>query len=81
MFYFSSKIFQVNTLKSEVSAEFEEIFDTITSNNNVRAAVLISKKPTSFIAGADIKLVLQTSNSLTFPLSYEFFTGGSLFTS
>ncbi|KAK3738391.1 hypothetical protein RRG08_037028 [Elysia crispata] len=48
---------KVNTLKSEVSAEFEEIFDTITSNNNVRAAVLISKKPTSFIAGADINML------------------------
>ncbi|GFR94904.1 fatty acid oxidation complex subunit alpha [Elysia marginata] len=48
---------KVNTLKSEMSAEFEDAFNTLTSNDKVRAAVLISKKPASFIAGADINML------------------------
>ncbi|GFN81355.1 fatty acid oxidation complex subunit alpha [Plakobranchus ocellatus] len=48
---------KVNTLKSEMQAEFEDAVNTISANDKIRAAVLISKKTSSFIAGADINML------------------------
>lgn len=38
-----------------MQSEFEDVIQQVKSNDSVKAAVLISKKPGSFIAGADIK--------------------------
>lgn len=46
---------QVNTLTIEMSSEFEDAIQQIRSSEKIKAAVLISNKPGSFIAGADIK--------------------------
>src|SRR5262249_27352540 len=47
----------VNTLKASFAAEFERAFDRIMGDRTVRAAVLCSGKPDSFIAGADIDML------------------------
>ena len=36
--------------------EFIPVFDHLKTDNNIKAIVVISSKPGSFIAGADIKL-------------------------
>lgn len=36
-------------------AEFEDVMGEVQRNQNIKSAVLISSKPGSFIAGADIK--------------------------
>lgn len=46
---------QVNTLSKQLSAEFTEVMNEIWANEAVKSAVLISSKPGSFIAGADIE--------------------------
>ncbi|XP_071450753.1 trifunctional enzyme subunit alpha, mitochondrial [Hetaerina americana] len=48
---------KMNTLKKEVMQEMEEIVTEVENNPSVVAAVLISGKPGSFIAGADIKML------------------------
>ncbi|CAG5132722.1 unnamed protein product, partial [Candidula unifasciata] len=50
---------KVNTLSIAMQAEFEEAIQKIRSSDSIRAAVLISKKPGSFIAGADIGMIEQ----------------------
>jgi 3-hydroxyacyl-CoA dehydrogenase/enoyl-CoA hydratase/3-hydroxybutyryl-CoA epimerase len=47
----------VNTLKAGFNAEFESMLHEIETNPRVKAAVLISGKPDSFIAGADIEML------------------------
>jgi len=47
----------VNTLKAGFSKEFEAMLADIESNARVTAAVLISGKPDTFIAGADIEML------------------------
>jgi 3-hydroxyacyl-CoA dehydrogenase/enoyl-CoA hydratase/3-hydroxybutyryl-CoA epimerase len=47
----------VNTLKASFAAEFERVFDLVRDDPAILAAVLISGKPDSFIAGADIELI------------------------
>lgn len=47
----------VNTIKASFSEEFERVFDEVRDNRAIVAAVLISGKPDSFIAGADIELI------------------------
>jgi len=47
----------VNTLHAQFAAEFTRVFDRLEGDANVKAVVLISGKPDSFIAGADIKLL------------------------
>jgi 3-hydroxyacyl-CoA dehydrogenase / enoyl-CoA hydratase / 3-hydroxybutyryl-CoA epimerase len=45
----------VNKLNAAVSAEFAGVLDRLRDDGGIRAAVLISGKPDSFIAGADIE--------------------------
>ncbi len=47
----------VNTLKESFAADFEAAFDEVDQNRDVKAVVLASGKPKSFIAGADIKML------------------------
>jgi 3-hydroxyacyl-CoA dehydrogenase/enoyl-CoA hydratase/3-hydroxybutyryl-CoA epimerase len=44
----------VNTVSRTVRAEFETHLDRLQSDPEIRAAILISRKPDNFIAGADI---------------------------
>ncbi|GAA4820088.1 crotonase [Marinicella pacifica] len=46
---------EVNTLSVAMLDDFRTLLDTIEENDEIKAAVLISKKPNCFIAGADIK--------------------------
>jgi len=47
----------VNTINREVLNEFKEVAGKIQNDPNVRAVVISSAKPDSFIAGADIAYV------------------------
>ena len=53
---------QVNTLNKAVLQEFTEVIDKVQKDAAVKSAVLISKKPDCFIAGADIKWAASTRN-------------------
>jgi len=46
---------EVNTLSVAMLDDFRSLLDSIEQNDDIKAAVLISKKPNCFIAGADIK--------------------------
>ncbi len=46
---------EVNTLSVAMLDDFRGLLDTIEDNDDIKAAVLISRKPNCFIAGADIK--------------------------
>lgn len=48
---------KMNSLGTEVSAEFEEFLKNLETNTTVNSAVLISAKPGCFIAGADIGML------------------------
>ncbi|MCL4149849.1 UNVERIFIED_CONTAM: hypothetical protein GTU68_051787 [Idotea baltica] len=48
---------KVNVLNREVMAEVGELISQIESNSEIRAAVIISEKAESFIAGADITML------------------------
>lgn len=48
---------KVNSLNEEVMTEIQAIFKEVQTKPEVKAAVLISKKPGCFIAGADIKML------------------------
>ncbi|KAJ6648449.1 Trifunctional enzyme subunit alpha, mitochondrial [Pseudolycoriella hygida] len=48
---------KVNSLGTEVSAEFEKVIQEIETNPSISSAVLISAKPGVFIAGADISML------------------------
>uniref|UniRef100_A0A0B7B943 Trifunctional enzyme subunit alpha, mitochondrial n=1 Tax=Arion vulgaris TaxID=1028688 RepID=A0A0B7B943_9EUPU len=50
---------KVNTLSAAMQTEFEEVIQQVRNNEKIKAAVLISKKPGSFIAGADINMIEQ----------------------
>jgi 3-hydroxyacyl-CoA dehydrogenase/enoyl-CoA hydratase/3-hydroxybutyryl-CoA epimerase len=47
----------VNTLKASFAAEFEKLIADLEGDDRVRAAVLVSGKPDTFIAGADIDML------------------------
>uniref|UniRef100_A0A8C5TE44 Trifunctional enzyme subunit alpha, mitochondrial n=1 Tax=Malurus cyaneus samueli TaxID=2593467 RepID=A0A8C5TE44_9PASS len=47
----------VNTLSKQLSAEFTDVMNEIWANEAVKSAVLISSKPGSFIAGADLNML------------------------
>jgi 3-hydroxyacyl-CoA dehydrogenase / enoyl-CoA hydratase / 3-hydroxybutyryl-CoA epimerase len=47
----------VNTLSPSVSGDFAAAIESIERDTRVRAAVIISRKPGNFIAGADIKVL------------------------
>jgi enoyl-CoA hydratase/long-chain 3-hydroxyacyl-CoA dehydrogenase len=50
---------KVNSLGSEVMAEFDAVINKFETNSAVKAAVLISAKPGCFVAGADITMLEQ----------------------
>ena len=52
-----------NTLSDDVVGEFSAAMDKIEADPTVRAAVLISAKPGSFVAGANIKSIEALGNS------------------
>uniref|UniRef100_A0A8C9EN79 enoyl-CoA hydratase n=1 Tax=Pavo cristatus TaxID=9049 RepID=A0A8C9EN79_PAVCR len=58
---------KVNTLSKQLNAEFTEVMNEIWANEAVKSAVLISSKPGSFIAGADIDMIAacKTSQEVT----------------
>jgi 3-hydroxyacyl-CoA dehydrogenase/enoyl-CoA hydratase/3-hydroxybutyryl-CoA epimerase len=47
----------VNTLKASFAGEFERVFDEIARRADVKAAILVSGKQDTFIAGADIDML------------------------
>ncbi len=47
----------VNSLSMGLNAEFEERFAELTQNSAVRAVVLTSAKPDSFVVGADMDML------------------------
>lgn len=49
----------VNTLSMGMLDEFEAMIDDIEKNNDIKGAVLISRKKDVFIAGADVKALLE----------------------
>ena len=57
MIYLDSKDSKVNSLNEEVMTEMQTIFKEVQSKPEIKSAVLISKKPGCFIAGADIKML------------------------
>ncbi|VDK76772.1 unnamed protein product [Anisakis simplex] len=48
-----------NTLSTSVSRELMQIFDRIEDDQSIRSVVLMSGKPNSFIAGADVGMILR----------------------
>lgn len=48
---------RMNSLGTEVSAEFQTVLQELESNPKVNSAVLISAKPGCFVAGADIGMI------------------------
>lgn len=48
---------KVNTLSRELFPEFVGAFNEANANDKVKAIVLISGKPSGFIAGADIRMI------------------------
>ncbi|NXS54332.1 ECHA enzyme, partial [Brachypteracias leptosomus] len=58
---------KVNTLSRQMNSEFTDVMNEIWANEAVKSAVLISSKPGSFIAGADIDMIeaCRTSQEVT----------------
>lgn len=50
---------KVNSLTEQLSRETKSIYNQIQSDSSIKAAVIISGKPGSFIAGADIRMLKQ----------------------
>lgn len=48
---------KVNTLNQDMMGEFARVLDSVESDEGVKAAVLVSGKADSFIAGADISML------------------------
>ncbi|KGL77404.1 hypothetical protein N309_08835, partial [Tinamus guttatus] len=48
---------KVNTLSRQLHAEFADVMNEVWANDSVKSAVLISSKPGSFIAGADLNMI------------------------
>lgn len=53
----------VNVLSLSMLDEFKSLLDEIENNQRISGAVLISRKPDCFIAGADIKEFLAMQSS------------------
>ncbi len=53
----------VNTIGADFVEQLARVLDEVESNPDIRAAVLISAKPDSFIAGADIELLRSVGTS------------------
>ena len=48
---------KVNTLNIKLQNEFEQLINTVTADSSVNAVVIMSAKPGSFVAGADISML------------------------
>ncbi len=57
--YFDTPDSPVNVLSRELFDEFTPIIDQIASDRSIRACVLASAKPGTFIAGANLKQLIQ----------------------
>ncbi len=53
----------VNKITAGLRDELNQVFDSIQGDSSVRAAILISAKPDSFIAGADIDEFVRLQSS------------------
>ena len=53
----------VNTLGEGTGREFDALISELSSDSRVKAAVLISGKPDSFVVGADIKMLCAVSTA------------------
>ena len=51
----------MNTISIAMQEEFAGVLDKIESSPDIEAAVLISKKPACFVAGADIQMINAVS--------------------
>merc|ERR1712165_269894 len=63
MIYLDSKDSKVNSLNEEVMTEMQSIFKDVQAKPEIKSAVLISKKPGCFIAGADIKMLEKVKSA------------------
>lgn len=54
---------EVNTLSVRMLGEFEQLLDKIENDSEIKAALIISGKDNCFIAGADIKDLINTEDS------------------
>ncbi len=61
--YFDTPDSPVNVLSRELFAEFTPIFERIESDGSIRACVLASAKPGTFIAGADLKQLVRIDSA------------------
>src|SRR2546423_1203673 len=50
---------QVNTLRDTFTADFEEVFTKLESDGAVKAIVIASAKPDSFVVGADVEMLAR----------------------
>ncbi|XP_025935977.1 trifunctional enzyme subunit alpha, mitochondrial isoform X1 [Apteryx rowi] len=64
---FSTPNAKVNTLSRQLHSELADVMNEIWANEAVKSAVLISSKPGSFIAGADLDMIeaCKTSQEVT----------------
>jgi len=53
----------VNTINVDMQDEFAGVLDQIENDSNIRAAVLISKKSSCFVAGADIQMINKVTSA------------------
>jgi len=53
----------VNTLRGSFEQEFEEIFGKIAEDSSVKAVVLASGKPDSFVVGADVAMLAKVKTA------------------
>lgn len=53
----------VNTLRASIAADVEQALAAIAEDANVKAAVLVSGKPESFIVGADVEMLAAVTTA------------------
>eukprot|EP00123_Amoebidium_parasiticum_P015366 comp22929_c1_seq1/m.36316 comp22929_c1_seq1/g.36316 ORF comp22929_c1_seq1/g.36316 comp22929_c1_seq1/m.36316 type:complete len:777 (-) comp22929_c1_seq1:514-2844(-) len=54
---------KVNTLNKQLMEEFEAMYDSLSNDPQVKAAVIMSAKPGTFIAGADIDMLRKAKSA------------------
>ncbi|WKX87955.1 hypothetical protein Q1695_007957 [Nippostrongylus brasiliensis] len=53
-----------NVLNEEISADLQAAFDKVEHDNSVKSVVLMSAKPNSFIAGADVNMLSRAKTPM-----------------
>jgi len=53
----------MNVLQATFAGEANEVFEDLANNGKVKASILISGKDNSFVAGADIKMLQDTTSA------------------